>query len=346
MEIARDVSLASHTTLGVGGPAKRFVRVMHLDELRDAIAAAGDDPILFLGGGSNLVVRDSGFPGLVIQLGIDKVFVNKTSLRGRDAVVVATAGVVWDRLVADMVAAGYAGLECLSGIPGCVGATPMQNVGAYGQEVADTIAFVRALDRTTGDVVEIEGKDCAFGYRTSRFRDRDRHVIVEVGFALQASKLSCPIKYAELANALGIAEGERAPLERVRDTVIRLRRGKGMVLDPADLDSRSAGSFFTNPIVDAPTLRAFEARLRGVRYPSWPAGDGRTKLAAGWLIERAGFSKGYRRGNVGISHKHALALINRGGGTATELLALAAEIQDGVRERLGIELHPEPIIVG
>jgi UDP-N-acetylmuramate dehydrogenase len=345
MKIEHDVSLAQFTTLGVGGPAKRFTRVMRLDELRDALAAAGSDPVMFLGGGSNLVVKDSGFPGLVIQLGIDKVFVNQTKLRDRDAIVVASAGVPWDDLVRDMVTAGYAGLECLSGIPGLVGATPMQNVGAYGQEVADTIVFVRALDRTTGDVIEIDGRDCGFGYRTSRFRGDDRYVIYEVGFALERAALSAPIKYAELAKELGVADGERAPLQLVRDTVIRLRRGKGMVLDANDPESRSAGSFFTNPIVDGETRRRFESRLAGAKYPSWPAGD-HTKLAAGWLIERAGFAKGYTRGRVGISHKHALALVNRGGGTATELLALAAEIQDGVRERLGIELHPEPIIVG
>lgn len=346
ISIERDISLAPLTTLGLGGRAQRFVRVMHLDELRDAIGQAGSDPILFLGGGSNLVVRDGGFAGLVIQLGIDKVRVNKTSMKSRDAVVVASAGVVWDDFVAQMIAAGYAGLECLSGIPGMVGATPMQNVGAYGQEVSGTIQFVRALDRATGDVVEIDGRDCGFGYRTSRFRGDDRYVIVEVGFALKSSPASAPIQYAELSKALGIAEGERAPLARVRDTVIRLRRGKGMVVDPGDPESRSAGSFFTNPIVDPPTRAAFEARLGGATYPSWPADGGHTKLAAGWLIERAGFEKGYTRGRVGISHKHALALVNRGGGTATELLALAREIQDGVRDRLGIELHPEPIIVG
>ncbi len=336
--IEHDVPLAPLTTLGVGGPAKRFVRVTTLSELREAIAAAGADPILFLGGGSNLVIRDAGFAGLVIQLGIDEV--SKTR-----EVVIASAGVPWDRFVEEMIGLGYTGLECLSGIPGCVGATPMQNVGAYGQEVSDTIAFVRALDRTTGELVEIAGGDCAFGYRSSRFRGDDRYVIVEVGFALRKDALSAPIIYAELAKALGIAEGERAPLELVRDTVIRLRRAKGMVVDPADPDSRSAGSFFTNPIVDDATRQRFEARLDGATYPSWPAGDRLTKLAAGWLIERAGFTKGYARGRVGISHKHALALVNRGGGTATELLALAQEIRDRVCERLGVELHPEPIIV-
>jgi len=341
--VTENVSLAPFTTLGVGGPAKRLVRVIHLDELREALVT--EEPVLILGGGSNLVVRDAGFAGLVIQIGIDKVQITKSSMRSEHAVVVAHAGVVWDDLVAQMVSAGYAGLECLSGIPGLVGATPMQNVGAYGQEVADTILFVRALDRTTGELVEIEGRDCGFGYRTSRFRGSDRHVIVEVAFGLSTSRVSAPIKYAELARELGVAEAERAPLEVVRDTVIRLRRGKGMVLDPGDPESRSAGSFFTNPIVDAATRAGFESRIDHGRYPSWPAGDGLTKLAAGWLIERAGFSKGYTRGRVGISHKHALALVNRGGGTATELLALAREIQDGVHERLGVELHPEPTIV-
>ncbi len=338
VRIEHDVPLAAHTTLGVGGPAKRFARVVDLGELRDAIAAAGDDPILFLGGGSNLVIRDAGFAGLVIQLAIDTLHVQR-------GVVIASAGAPWDRFVEEMIGRGYTGLECLSGIPGCVGATPMQNVGAYGQEVSDTIAFVRALDRTTGEVVEIAGRDCAFGYRSSRFRGSDRHVILEVGFALTKDPRSAPIKYLELAKALGIGEGERAPLQLVRDTVIRLRRGKGMVVDAADPDSRSAGSFFTNPVVDDATRQRFEARLDGATYPSWPAGDGLTKLAAGWLIERAGFTKGYTRGHVGISHKHALALVNRGGGTATELLALAQEIQDGVRDRLGVDLHPEPIIV-
>jgi UDP-N-acetylmuramate dehydrogenase len=341
--IERDVSLAPFTTLGLGGPARRFCRVFEIAQLRDALREAGDEPVMILGGGSNLVVRDSGFPGLVIQLAIDKVQVIAAQSH---AVATVGAGVKWDDFVAQTISAGYAGLECLSGIPGLVGATPMQNVGAYGQEVGDTIQFVRALDRTTGEVVEISAADCGFRYRHSRFRGDDRFVIVEVVFGLRRSRASMPIQYAELSKSLGISNGDVAPLSLVRETVIRLRRGKGMVVDPGDPESRSAGSFFTNPIVDADTRAAFEARLEGATYPSWPAEDGKTKLAAGWLIERAGFRKGYTRGHVGISHKHALALVNRGGGTATELLDLAKEIQDGVRAKLSIELHPEPIIVG
>jgi UDP-N-acetylmuramate dehydrogenase len=344
MLIERDVPLAPRTTLGLGGNAKRFARATELAELREALAAAGDEPVLILGGGSNLVVRDSGFPGLVISVAIDKLgFVTDR----KTAVVSVSAGVVWDDFVAQMVSAGYVGLECMSGIPGLVGATPMQNVGAYGQEVGDTILFVRALDRETGEIVEIDNAGCRFAYRTSMFRGTHagRFVIVEVVFRLEHGKASAPIKYPELSKALGIADGDRAPLAAVRDTVIRLRRGKGMVVDPGDPESRSAGSFFTNPIVDAAAVAQLRARVNGT-FPSWPALDNKTKLAAGWLIERAGFAKGYTRGRVGISHKHALALVNRGGGTATELLDLAREIQDGVHERLGIALHPEPIIVG
>ncbi|MBA2543866.1 MAG: UDP-N-acetylmuramate dehydrogenase [Deltaproteobacteria bacterium] len=342
--IERDVSLAPLTTLGLGGAAKRFTRVFELAELRQALHAAGDDPVLILGGGSNLVVRDTGFPGLVIQLAIDKM---RLVSDRKTAVVSVSAGVVWDAFVAQMVGAGYAGLECMSGIPGLVGATPMQNVGAYGQEVSDTILFVRALDRETGDIVELDNAACELAYRTSRFRGTHagRFVIVEVVFGLAQSRTSAPIKYPELSKALGIADGGVAPLAAVRDTVIRLRRGKGMVVDPGDPESRSAGSFFTNPIVDAATVAQLGTRVVAT-FPSWPAPGGHTKLAAGWLIERAGFAKGYTRGRVGISHKHALALVNRGGGTATELLDLAREIQEGVFDKLGIALHPEPIIVG
>lgn len=341
MRIDREVPLAPKTTLGLGGAAKRFVRVESVYELREALTLAGADPILILGGGSNLVVRDEGFAGLVIEIGIGGM---RISMSPDHALVAVGAGVVWDDFVAQMVDAKFAGVECLSGIPGLVGATPMQNVGAYGQEVADTILSVNVLDRESGELVELDTAACGFGYRTSMFRGSARWIVCEVVFQLARGTESAPIKYAELAKALGVGDGGRVPLSTARDTVIRLRRGKGMVVDPHDPESRSAGSFFTNPIVDAATLAAFEARVGG-EYPSWKQPDGATKLAAGWLIERAGFAKGYTRGHVGISHKHALALVNRGNGTATELLALATEIQDRVRERLGIELQPEPIIV-
>lgn len=335
-----DVPLAPLTTLGVGGAAKRFATFENVRELTALLET--DDPILVLGGGSNLVIGDAGFPGLVIQPANRSV--TRIGMFEDFAVISAFAGVVWDDFVAQMVGEGLAGLECLSGIPGLVGATPMQNVGAYGQEVADTIVFVRAWDRQRHEIVKVEAADCGFAYRTSIFKGSARWVIFEVRFRLPRRTESMPIRYAELAKALAIPEGGTAPLARVRDTVIALRRGKGMVVDPGDPESRSAGSFFTNPIVDAADASELERRA-GARPPQWVQPDGRIKLAAAWLIERAGFAKGYTRGNVGISHKHALALVNRGGATASELLGLADEIIDGVRAQLGITLVPEPVVV-
>jgi UDP-N-acetylmuramate dehydrogenase len=354
--VRHDVPLAPLTTLGLGGRAKRFARATSIDELRDALRSATRvlhdafaptfEPVLILGGGSNLVVRDSGFDGLVIQIAIPGVRIEH---HGDHADVVAFAGVPWDELVAEMIAADLAGLECMSGIPGLVGATPMQNVGAYGQEVSDTITLVRVMDRETGEMESFEPAACKFAYRSSVFRGSERWVVVEVHFRLPVSTDSRPIRYAELAKALAIPDGGTAPLQTVRDTVIALRRGKGMVVDPSDPESRSAGSFFTNPIVSAQTLvdvhaRA-AARVPGATMPTFAAAEGKTKLSAGWLIEHAGFVKGTARGNVGISTKHALALVNRGGTTA-ELLGLAAEIQAAVRDVFGVELLPEPIIVG
>jgi UDP-N-acetylmuramate dehydrogenase len=338
--IRADVPLAPLTTLGIGGRARTFARFETEREL--AALLETDEPILILGGGSNLVIRDAGFPGLVLQPACTAV--TRVGLFDDHAMVSAFAGVVWDDFVAQMIAEGLAGLECLSGIPGFVGATPMQNVGAYGQEVADTIDFVRAYDRSSGEVTKLSAADCGFGYRTSNFKGSIRWVVLEVRFKLPRRADAMPIKYAELAKALGIPEGGTAPLAQVRDTVIALRRGKGMVVDPADPESRSAGSFFTNPIVDA-ALAAEVERRAATRPPQWPQPDGTIKLAAAWLIERAGFAKGYARGRVGISHKHALALVNRGDATASELLALADEIVTTVHDRLGVRLVPEPVIV-
>ena len=330
-----DVPLAPLTTLGVGGPAKRFATFETVRDLQGLLETA--EPILVLGGGSNVVIDDAGFPGLVIQPANRAV--TRIGLFEDRAIVSAFAGVVWDDFVAQMIGEGLAGLECLSGIPGLVGATPMQNVGAYGQEVADTIAFVRAWDRKRGELVKLDAAECGFAYRSSAFKGSDRWIICEVRFELPRRTESMPIKYAELAKALGIAEGGTAPLQRVRDTVIALRRGKGMVVDPSDPESRSAGSFFTNPIV-APDVAA-----RIATAPHWLQADGRVKLAAAWLIERAGFAKGTTRGHVGISHKHALALVNRGGATAAELFAFADEIIAGVEATFGVTLVPEPILV-
>jgi UDP-N-acetylmuramate dehydrogenase len=341
LAIDRDVPLAPLTTLGIGGRARRFARVTTLDDLREALRS--ETRCLVLGGGSNLVVGDAGWDGLVVHIALPGVDIAQ---HGDHAIVTAAAGVVWDDFVAQMCAAGLSGVECMSGIPGLVGATPMQNVGAYGQEVADTITRVRALDRQTGELVDFAPADCGFAYRHSRFKGGDRHVIVEVQFRLARSPLSVPLRYPELTRALGVAEGGCAPLADVRSRVIELRRGKGMVVDAGDPESRSAGSFFTNPIVDAAQFAAFAARLPpDITPPSWPAPNGTTKLSAAWLIERAGFAKGYTVGRAGISRKHALALVNRGDATASEVLALAREIQRGVHEKLGIELVPEPVIV-
>lgn len=341
-----DVPLAPLTTLGVGGRARRFAWIASEPELHEALAEATSDgePVLVLGGGSNLVIRDGGWDGLVVRLALPGIAIRWD---GDTAIVTAAAGVVWDDLVAQMVEAQLAGVECLSGIPGLVGATPMQNVGAYGQEVADTIASVRVLDRQTGEVDTLLAAACGFAYRTSVFKGHDRWIVLEVQFRFARTTESAPIRYPELARALGIEDGGRAPLAEVRRTVIALRRGKGMVVDPEDPESRSAGSFFTNPIVSAAALAQVEACLpAGTTMPRFAAADGHTKLSAGWLIERAGFTRGYTVGRVGISRKHALALVNRGEATAGELLALAREIQDGVRDRLGVELVPEPVIVG
>ncbi len=348
LDFELDVPLAPRTTLGVGGMARRLAQASRAVEVLEALTAAdaAAEPILVLGGGSNLVVPDAGWPGLVIAIDCPDISITSYTERGNFAIVTVGAGVSWDAFVARMVDAGFAGVECLSGIPGFVGATPMQNVGAYGQEVSDTIFRVRAVDRSTREVVDFSNEDCRFAYRTSMFKGRDRWIIIEVQFRLARQPTSMPIRYGELSRMLGISEEGVAPLAEVRKAVIALRRSKGMVLDPSDPDSRSAGSFFMNPVVDEVTLAAIQARLPpSTQMPMWPVAHGMTKLSAGWLIERAGFAKGLARGAAGISGKHALALVNRGGATASEVLALAREIQVGVRDRLGIELQPEPVIL-
>jgi UDP-N-acetylmuramate dehydrogenase len=330
---AVDAPLAPLTTLRLGGPAKRLVSVTSEAELVEAVGDS-DEPLLLLAGGSNLVLPDAGWPGVVVRI--------ETRGVERDgSVLEVQAGEPWDDLVAATVSDGLAGFECLAGIPGSVGATPIQNVGAYGQEVAETVRSVRVIDRTTGAIEELDGDRCGFAYRTSAFKRSDRWVVLAVTFALHADAASQPLRYAELTRALDVELGARAPLHEVREAVLALRRGKGMVLDPADPDSVSAGSFFMNPILDAATVAALRPSP-----PAFPQADGRVKTSAAWLIERAGFGKGYTRGRVAISSKHALALVNRGGATTAELLALAREIAAGVRERFGVELRPEPTIVG
>ncbi|WP_435769998.1 UDP-N-acetylmuramate dehydrogenase [Nocardioides sp. SYSU DS0651] len=342
-EPARTPRLAELTTLRLGGPARRYVAARDADELVAAVAAAdaAGEPVLVLGGGSNVVVADEGFAGTVVHVVGGGVEVADDGC-GVVSVTVG-AGEPWDGFVERAVAEGWTGVEALSGIPGTVGASPIQNVGAYGQEVAETIARVRVWDRVLRGQRTFTAAECGFSYRHSRFKaDPARHVVLDVGFDFHPGSLSAPVAYAELARTLGVEQGRRAPLQEVRDAVLGLRRGKGMVLDADDRDTWSAGSFFTNPFVDP-------ARLPD-GAPAYPQPDGTVKTSAAWLIERAGFGKGYgleRPGaGVSLSTKHTLALTNRGGGTTEELLALAREVRDGVRARFGIELVNEPVLVG
>ncbi|WP_343906988.1 UDP-N-acetylmuramate dehydrogenase [Nocardioides aquiterrae] len=334
--------LADHTTLRLGGPAAHWVRATTEEELVAAVSAAdaAGEPVLVLGGGSNLVVADAGFDGTVVEVvtrGVSPDVEDGVSCGG--VLVTVAAGEGWDDLVALAVEKEWAGVEALSGIPGSVGATPIQNVGAYGQEVSQTIASVRVWDRTLRGVRTFANADCGFGYRTSRFKaDPGRHVVLSVTFQLRQGSLGGPVAYAELARALGVAVGERAPLAEVRRAVLALRGGKGMVLDPADHDTWSAGSFFTNPVVAA------DAVPDGA--PAWPQPDGTVKTSAAWLIEHAGFARGHGTDRVAVSGKHTLALTNRGGATTADLLALAREVRDGVEARFGIRLVNEPVLVG
>jgi UDP-N-acetylmuramate dehydrogenase len=319
------VELSELTTLRLGGPAGALVEARSDAELVEAAR----DAALVLAGGSNVVVADDGVPGTVVRVltrGVERAGARLTVAAGED----------WDALVAMCVAEGLQGFECLSGIPGTVGATPIQNVGAYGQEVAETVESVRVLDRATGRVEDMSAADCGFVYRGSVFKYHDRRVVLSVTFVLREGAMSGPLRYAELARALDVPIGGSAPLAEVRDAVLALRRRKGMVIDAADPDSVSAGSFFTNPVLETAPAGA----------PAWPEPDGRVKTSAAWLIEQAGFHRGYGNGRIGISSKHTLALVNRGGGTTEELMALAREIAGGVRDRFGIELHPEPVLVG
>lgn len=351
-DIQRNVPLAPLTTLRVGGAAKELVVAERERDLIDAVrdCDARGQRAFILGGGSNLLVADEGFDGRVVRVATKGVEIRHD---GDVATLHAAAGEVWDELVARAVSDSLAGVECLSGIPGLVGATPIQNVGAYGQEVSDTIAAVRVWDRVTGSVVTMPASACGFGYRDSVFKReaRDRHVVLSVSFALRVGGAAA-LRYGELTRAIA-RRGEAPTLALVRDTVISLRRAKSMVLDEADADTRSAGSFFVNPVVDAGLADEVEARARSLgalrddeTMPRFAAEGGRVKLAAGWLIERAGVAKGTRLGDAAVSQKHSLALVNRGHATAREVLALARVVRDTVRDRLGVTLTPEPVFVG
>jgi UDP-N-acetylmuramate dehydrogenase len=331
--------LANHTTLRVGGPAADFVVAATEADLIAAVRDADErgKPVLVLGGGSNLLVSDSGFDGRVVAVRTTGVASDADACGG--AVVRVASGEVWDPLVGRAVESGWVGIEALSGIPGLVGATPIQNVGAYGQEVAQTVASVRCWDRRAGEVRTLFAHDCRFGYRTSRFKEEpDRWVVLEVVLQLRLGDLSTPIGYAELARRLGIEVGDRAPLADVRDAVLALRRDKGMVLDPTDHDTWSAGSFFTNPVLDPAAVPD--------GAPAWPQPDGRVKTSAAWLIEHAGFERGHGNDRAALSGRHTLAVTNRGGATAADLVTLAREVRDGVRDRFGVELVNEPVLVG
>jgi UDP-N-acetylmuramate dehydrogenase len=351
LDVRENVPLAPLSTLGVGGTARHYARVSSADEVRGAVewGRARDLPLLVLGGGSNVVLSDEGHPGLVLHLATRGVSARP---QGDRVEVTAEAGEPWDALVASAVEQGWAGVECLSGIPGLVGATPIQNVGAYGQDVSETVTRVEALDLTSGRLEHLTSEECAFAYRDSRFKsaDKGRFIVLRVTYALRPGGPPA-VRYAELARHLD-EQGLAHSLAQVRETVVALRRRKSMVLDPQDPNARSVGSFFTNPIVPAAFADALETALQaegllreGERPPRFPAADGQVKLSAAWLIERSGLAKGYQRGNVGLSSRHTLAIVNRGGAAASEVVALAREVRDRVRARFGVTLVPEPVFV-
>lgn len=348
MLIRENVPLAPLTTLAVGGPARYFALARAEAEVLDAVEFARSRglPLFVLGGGSNLVVADAGFAGLVLKVGIKDVL-HSTSSHGQ-VTFVAGAGYDWDTLVKESVQADCAGLECLSGIPGTVGGTPVQNVGAYGQEVSQTIQEVHVFDLESLQIRTLSIEKCGFAYRTSIFNttERGRYVILRVSLALhQGGKPS--VRYADLEQFF--AGRSNAPtLSEVREAVRGIRQRKAMLIVPGDEDSHSVGSFFKNPIVPQAIFEELSERLasRGLQLPSYPSADGFRKLPAAWLVEHAGFAKGYRKGRVGISQRHALAIINRGGARAAEIIDLKDEIQARVMDSFGIKLDPEPVFVG
>ncbi len=357
-------TLAEMTTMRVGGPAARLVTADGVEEIIEAVRQADEagEPLLVLSGGSNLVVADAGFDGTVVRLASRGVRVESASACAGVTVRVA-AGQPWDDLVVQAVEHGWSGIEALSGIPGAAGATPVQNVGAYGQEVAQTIAQVRTWDRARHRVRTFAAADCGFGYRTSRFKTDQlgphggvpggpRYVVLDVVFQLELNPLSQPIGYADLAGQLDAAVGERVPLARARHGVLEQRRSRGMVLDEDDHDTWSCGSFFTNPVLDDAAFAALTGRVTGRLGPGqvpprFPGDGGRVKTSAAWLIERAGFGKGFGLpGPAALSTKHTLAVTNRGGATTADVIALARTVRDGVREAFGVALVNEPVLVG
>ena len=354
MKEEHGVPLSSLTTMRVGGPAARLVTVTTTDELVDAVREVDDaeEPLLVVSGGSNLVISDDGFEGTVVHVATTGVVPESADYCG-GAVVRVAAGEVWDDVVARAVDERWAGVEALSGIPGRSGATPIQNVGAYGQEVSQTIAQVRTWDRVEQAVCTFANDDCQFTYRHSRFKASDRYVVLDVLFQFEIADLCRPIAYAALAGALGVDLGARVPLADAREAVLDQRRRRGMVLDPDDHDTWSCGSFFTNPILRRQQFDDLVERVGerlgfdGPTPPRFPESDGRVKTSAAWLIDQAGFGKGYGLpAPAALSTKHTLAVTNRGGATASDVLALAREVRDGVRDAFGITLVNEPVLVG
>jgi UDP-N-acetylmuramate dehydrogenase len=349
MTIQENIPLAPLTTLQVGGAARYFAELKREDEVRETVqfAKSRDLPTFVLGGGSNLVVADSGWPGLVLRMAIGGITASNAN-DGKAVLFSVGAGVNWDDFVAQAVAQNCAGVECLSGIPGSVGGTPVQNVGAYGQEVADTIESVRALDLKEDRTVVLPRPACGFRYRSSIFNttERGRYIILRVNYRLKRG--SAPsLKYADLQKHF--ADRKAPPsLAELRDAVREIRRSKGMLIVPGDDDCRSAGSFFKNPVLNEAQFKALAERAssKALEIPSYPALDAQHKVSAAWLVEHSGFSKGYAAGAAGISRKHALALINRRGAKANDIVALKDEIQQRVQEAWEIVLEPEPVFVG
>jgi UDP-N-acetylmuramate dehydrogenase len=355
MTIQENVPLAPLTTLQVGGAARYFAELRREDEVREAaqFAKARDLPLFVLGGGSNLVIADSGWPGLVLKIAIGGIASPRANDAPGNAVLFSVgAGVNWDDFVAQAVVQNCAGVECLSGIPGSVGGTPVQNVGAYGQEVADTIESVRALDLREDRIVVLPKPACGFRYRSSIFNgtERGRYIILQVNYRLKRGGAPS-LKYADLQKhfAERLVPKQTPPsLAETREAVREIRRNKGMLIVPGDADCRSAGSFFKNPVLDEEQFKDLAARAisKALEIPSYPALDAQHKVSAAWLVEHSGFRKGYAAGAVGISHKHALALINRGDAKASDIVELKDKIQHAVQEAWGIQLEPEPVFVG
>jgi UDP-N-acetylmuramate dehydrogenase len=348
MQFLEQVPLAPYTTFQIGGPARWFAEAASEDDIAAGVAFAAERhlPLFVLGGGSNLLVSDAGFPGLVLRIALEGIASDQENGR---VIVSSAAGEDWDGLVAYAVGAGYAGIECLSGIPGTVGGTPVQNVGAYGQEVSQTILAVRAFDRTTGAFVDLSSAACGFSYRRSIFNtaQRERYIVSRVDYALHQNG-PANFVYADLARYFAAHNQASPTLAEVREAVRTIRAQKGMLLVAGNSDCRSAGSFFKNPIVPATVLDSLADELGVERrsIPAYPAQDGEVKLSAAWLIERAGFQKGYALGNAGISSRHTLALINRGGASAAEIVALRDQVTDAVASRFAVRLEPEPVWLG